>query len=229
MFLKWFTGVANGDASRGGEPFWVDWDWLYSYSKVRNAYTLFTAPETYDSPTIYSSAAWGQLATILCREGLLDPGKGVVEFDFINSDWSRWQALYHTQTKVEQSFTTVDGLMAAMGAFSLRASAAGKAEWLGGSRWRVTVTAVAVFARDSFNFEEGGFLGGSMDYLGGWSCEKLDGAKPLPQPGYTALNNSDFRNFRFNHGMGNDFFVLSQPHFVENFAGKSYEILCNKR
>lgn len=86
--------------------------------------------------------------------------------------------------------------------------ATGKAEWLGDARWQVTVTAVAVFARDSFNFEESEFSGGSMDYLGGWSCEKLDGAKPLPQSGYTALNNSDFRTFRSAHGMENDFLVL---------------------
>ena len=175
---------------------------------------------------IYSERAMRSLAKVLCDEGVLNPEYDVVGFDFINSDYSRWQPLYHTHKGVGWTFTdSVDGLDAALAGFALRALAKGQARNLGNGEWEITVTETGVFVWDSFNFEEDASLAGSiLNLLGTWSCELLMFNNPQGQ----LLSNGDFNTFRSKYGRGNDFLVLSRPHLVENFQETSYVTTCAK-
>ena len=182
MFLRWFSSRTDtGIQPYGEEPFWVDWDWVMKYFRARYSYLSFIDP-AYDDNTphynsIYARSALEQLGVILCRENYLDPTKDVIEFDFIHSNWRRWEDLYHTLNSVPRG-RLPDGLMAALAGFTLRALAAGKAENLGNHRWRITVTDVSVFVHDKFNFDvENNWL---ANFLGLWSCKYLTGAKLLP-------------------------------------------------
>lgn len=230
MFLRWFTGAAGMDANSCDEAFWVAWEWVMSYKRASYAYARFIDP-AYDEEqrerNIYSQAALKQLGIILCREGCLDPAKQAVDFDFIQSDWRQWETFYHTLCSVPR-WPDSDGLMAALAGFTLRALAAGRAENLGNGRWRITVTRVAIFVHDSFNFAEDDSY--FANNLGMWSCIHLDGGEnsvsPEMEQDYVSLGNSDFRNFREKYGFGSDFLVLSRPHIVENIKEVSYVTTC---
>ena len=121
----------------------------------------------------------------------------------------------------------VDGLMAVLAGFTLRALAAGHTEPLGGGRWRITVTKVSVFAHDKFNFADDAGFG---NYLGYWSCEKGIGAQLFPPSSgggnFIWLENEDFRAFREKRKHGVDFLVLSEAHPVTPFSERSYEYPC---
>ena len=234
MLLRWFSRRTDtGIQPYGEEPFWVDWDWVMKYFRARYSYLSFIDP-AYDENTphynsIYARAALEQLGVILCRENYLDPTKDVIEFDFINSNWRRWEDLYHTLNSVPRG-KLPDGLMAALAGFTLRTLAAGKAENLGNHRWRITVTDVSVFVHDKFNFDKESSL--LAEFLGLWSCEELKGAMllPLVRPwNFTRLMNDDFRAFREKRKHGVDFLVLSLPHKVENFRKTSHDILCTPK
>jgi hypothetical protein len=115
----------------------------------------------------------------------------------------------------------MDGMMAALASFSLRALAAGWTEPDGKGGHIVRVTKVAVFVHDNFNFE-------GEDYLGFWSCEKKE-AKMFSFDGDDVeVGNALFRAFRNSTGRGGDFLVLSLPHPVENFPGVKYVYTCAK-
>ena len=224
MLKRWFAGKANTDAASGGEPYWVDWDWVMSYERARMAYEKFI--DRNEDGNICSEKALLSLAKILCDEGVLKSAYDVVGFDFINSDYSRWQPLYHTYKGVEWSFgDSIDGLDAALAGFTLRALAKGQARDLGNGKWEITVTGIGVFVWDSFNFEEDTSLSGSLlNLLGTWNCELLAFNNPQGQ----LLSNGDFNTFRSKYGRGNDFLVLSKPHLVENFQETSYVTTCAK-
>ena len=232
MFRRWLSGTGNDNPAACTEPFWVSWEWAMSYRRAAYAYALFIDPayeEEQQSRNIYSQAALDKLGEILCREGYLNPEEKVVNFDFIESDWRRWEALYFTLRSVPR-LTQADGLMAALAGFTLRALAAGKAENLGDGRWRVTVTRVAVFVHDIFNFaEDDSYFGND---LGLWSCVHLHGGVNSVQAevedDYHRLKNEHFRKFRTQFGYGYDFLVLSKPHTVENYKETSYVTVCTE-
>ncbi|MDR3361315.1 MAG: DUF6402 family protein [Desulfovibrio sp.] len=220
MFHHWFGGKAS-TASGATEPFWVDWDWIMRYARAFAAYVAFTMnveqlpAEEQQANNIYNAAARDSLGRILCRDGYMRDGR--TDFDFTVLPWTEWQAAYHTHIAVPRSGET-DGLMAAMGAFTLRALAAGWTEPGGGGGHIVHVTKMAVFVHDVFNFE-------GDEPLGYWSCEQLRADK-FSFPGGERMHNATFREFRNSRKHGGDFLVLSLPHIVESFSGVRYVYTC---
>ncbi|MDR2819311.1 MAG: DUF6402 family protein [Desulfovibrio sp.] len=226
MFQHWFGGRAS-TASDAADPFWVDWDWVMSYARTREKYALFTQnspePSAEVGPNIKNDAALASLGRILCRDGYMRDER--VDFDFTVLPWTKWQDAYHTHIPVPRP-SEADGLMAAMGAFTLRALAAGWTEPDGKGGHIVHVTKMAVFVHDVFNFDPE--QAGDAIGLRYWNCENLhySGTK---EDGYTELDNEKFRNFRSQYDHGGDFLVLSQPHAVENFSGEQYKYVCAKQ
>jgi uncharacterized Zn-binding protein involved in type VI secretion len=247
--IKWLSGPVNRDAQSGGEPFWIDWDWvmgLKRYQPVpvvsgavletspKNEYEKFIAPfevETIPNEVgdpiflpepyqnINNSASKMDLSRILVRDGGL--GSKKLPFDHIAAPWTQWEAKYHTLHKVSQPYG-VNAQQALLGGFTLRALAKGWTE-PEGRKHRIHITDVAVFAHDVFNFDPAG-----VEWLGCWNCEKGDVVASIgdyllgPPSGYTVILNEDFRNYQNKYGLGHDYLVLSQPHLVENFEAISY-------
>ena len=236
MFYHWFGSPAEAakpkEKNPTAAPLWVDWDWVMSFWRSRDKYLAFTAKisDPYDAffpDHIMNMAAQASLGNILCRpvsgEKKYMRVNETVPFDFTLSHWETWKDVYHTLIRVGVQVNPVDGLMAAMGAFTLRALAGGRTEHVSGNRYKVHVEKIAVFVHDVFNFEDE-----LMEYIFGfafWSCEKLAFSERYVDE-YTKLNNGDFRDFRRRHNRGGDFLVLSQPRMVANFAGESYEYTC---
>lgn len=224
MFLKWFSGQGNAVPENCDEPLWVDWDWIMRFERARKALSAFVACPPASRPNIYNDKSQESLGAILCEHGFLDATKQQIAFDCINSPWQQWEDLYFTGKEVcEKELPPADGLLAAMGAFTIRALAAGHAENLGNGRWRITVTRVATFVHDTFNF-----AGDAQ--LGFWSCRHLDGGTLNPDaalsPHYALLSNAIFRSFREQYGQGENFLVLSLPHNIENCTEFSYVYSC---
>lgn len=224
MFLKWFSGPANSNAENCGEPFWVDWNWVMGFPRIRHDYGDFIqAPplEMPHAPNVRNWYALESLGRILKREGFLTGSQ--TRFDFINAPWQQWEALYHTLKKVNDIpplSLEPDGLTVALNAFSLRALASGRVEPLKSGNHRIHVEKIAVFAHDTFNFAPDVLQ--DIFGLGYWSCE-FRSFSVDEKPGFVKLNNKDFVGFSTHYNNGENFLLLSRPHLVENFGGESYE------
>jgi phage baseplate assembly protein gpV len=226
MLIKWLTGKANSNPTSNSEPYWVDWNWIMSFERAREAYQKFTT--TGIAPNIYREVAQQSLAEILSRDKERYFTDKRENFDFTALPWTEWEAAYHTSISVPEISLDVlggiDGLLAAMGSFTLRALAAGWVEPTGDGWYSIHVTKVAVFVCDGFNFEKEGLVKEIIG-LGPWSCENLSFGDAFNG---TWLDNDAFRDFRERHNLGGDFIVLSQLHMLESFQDIDYAYACQK-
>lgn len=173
-------------------------------------------------PYILDKAAQKELGGVLLKQfpGLASLPVGEVQtFNFTTAHWKEWKPTYHQFKWVERSYERIhaDGLMAAMAGFSLCALADGSVKAKGNGNFTITVTKIAVFVLDVFEFSESG------KPLGFWSCkEGTAGFNPSHEDSVYITNNR-FRHFRTKFRYGGDFLTLSKPHLVENFLGFSYD------
>jgi hypothetical protein len=111
-----------------------------------------------------------------------------------------------------------DGLITALGAFTIYARAAGQTSKKG-NIWRLYIERAALFVYDGFEFSGEQWLGNRRydeEYKGYAMFQGI------------ALFNRDFRNFRERSGVGQDFRLLSSsPENFEMLKGKvkRYDIL----
>lgn len=247
MLQFWLSGYGSNNADQNGEAFFVQWQWLYKFARVRQAYQEFIKIDEEKRETVLNRNAQLSLGDILfnqveykdkeektrrmkalraeilplyCRE---EASTNIIYFDFIHTNWRHWEALYYALKSVPGFSFGVDGLAAAMSSFTLRALAKGYAQ-KNGEKWRIHVEQVAVFGHDKFNFDESPDW--EKDELGFWDCARMEFyiIPPVLSSGtWRRMNNGIFRNFRDRHGFGADFLVLSQLHLVENFRGYDYD------
>ncbi|WP_303238022.1 phage baseplate assembly protein V [uncultured Bilophila sp.] len=211
MFHKWFSGPANEKPETNKEPFWVDWNWIMSYSEAKQKYATLK-----EKNYLFNEKAEKSLVDLLQEDQLLTDQ--AVPFDYISPEWNTWNHGYfqHIGVYPVKSFT-VDGLVVAMGAFSLHALARGYVKPLPQGGHHIHVDDVAVHVWDSFSFS-------GSQLLGFWTCEgKAFALAPSGEVEYRVLGNDNFNLFRQRTGHGNDFLVLSQLHLVEDFKGKDYD------
>lgn len=141
------------------------------------------------------------------------------EFDFIPADlsdtgkWREWEASPKDTIEVSGNLFQiirygVDGLVASMGGFTLRALPRGYVEpntEKGGHT--ITITHVAVYAQDGFNFD-------GAEALGFWNCEGKAFSPADPEVG-RLLGNNSFRQFRKDTGYGGNFRIFTTPRMVD--------------
>ena len=95
-------------------------------------------------------------------------------------------------------------MTAALGRFAFRVIVAGSItpfRTSGTQQYRIMITDVGIYLRDSFDFNGDQFLGFWDD-----SDNSVSIVNPLSG---TAVSNKDFRDWRKNHGKGGDFLVFS--------------------
>lgn len=188
-----------------------------SFERAWGAYQHFTNRKIYDPPIVINKAAQQSLAKILFRElpefSSLKAGE-TGTFKFTEAPWQEWEAKYHTEYSVGRHPST-DGLMAAMAGFSLRALADGTVKAEGGGKFTITVTKIAVYAMDRFNFPTGD------KFLGFWSCSKGTVSLWNGHKG-AVIHDPDFQAFRNKFSHGSDFLTLSNLHTVVNYSEFSY-------
>lgn len=216
MFIRWFTGRANAVAAQNPDYFVVDWDWIMRYQSPRMAYDALTDLAPLKN-SIYNDMARRQLAEYLRADGKLTDQRET--FDYINApkkstaDQKGWEDRYFQQHPVPRS-NRVDGLLAAMGGFSMCALAKGEVAPNPRGGHTVFVVEVAVFVYDKFDFDPD-------DYFFFWDC----GGKAFS---FSSLSNrflmgKDLIQFRAQYGIGNDFQVFSAVHKVEDFEEMKYD------
>ena len=231
MFERWL-GHKPRIGPSGTTPMWIDWDWLMQFERARTSYqslTINNGPKVNSPHDVTNFAAFEVLGKILKEHGYIT--NQVERFDFTQIGWSEWGDFYHQGYPVDISLlSSVDGLDACMGGFTLRALAGGYVEPLSDGRPCIHMQKCAVYAYDSFQFENDGWIKEKLIGLGSWNCQDLDFSQNRFKGGsYKFLNNEAFRQFRRKNNTGGDFYVFTVLHEVENFGGKIYELsLCSQ-
>lgn len=220
IFLsRWFSGTACDDAESNPDVYWVDMDWILSYTRALSQYRVFIRESN-----LFSNAACETLAIILKNDGLLSDK--LEYFNYTdppsvpqsgNRPWRKWKESYYQDTSV-LIVVMVDGLTASMGDFNFRALAAGYTEPLSNGGHRITIERVSVFVWDSFNFHD------AEDDLHYWSCKEK--AFSLGSaPNYINITNASFQDFRKKYNRGSDFMILSTPRRIDGIGPFQYETL----
>lgn len=164
-----------------------------------------------DPSYLFNAAAEDALASILATEGAL--ASTLVEFDHTIGDIeTRKDKQFQYLTCNDAYYMGADGLTAALGRFTVYALAKGHAEPEGDGH-RITVTGVAFFMRDGFDFE-------GDQSLGHWNYEDLT---MTPSP-WGNVENADFGDFRTRHGKGGDFWAYAVPRVLDGFGGHDYAV-----
>lgn len=201
---KWFVGPASTDRDKA-QPVFVDWDWLLAFGRVQGTWDELRDPEY-----LFSDNARQVLSEYLERDGYLTGSGGEFDYTVLPLD-----QLHSRQFQFRGCDSPVwpDGLLAAIGAFTIYALAKGHTEPTE-TGWRIAVTSVSFFVRDSFDFE-------GDQVLGHFDCEDLELDRLLSVA--PNVSNSDFRNFRSNLKVGQDFYVFAMPSSVDSFEWYLYE------
>jgi hypothetical protein len=141
-----------------------------------------------------------EIAAMLRRKGLL--GGGRQAFGALDDPVPRQDPDRVNYRKVEFAASDLDDLAMALGNFTLNVAVAGLVEPAGPpGRHRVTITAVGVYVRDSYDFE-------GDQPLGFWDDSDNSVSTWNPLAG-TYVSNASFRDWRSTTGMGGDFRVFS--------------------
>lgn len=123
-----------------------------------------------------------------------------------------------------------NGLLAGLGAFSLRCLAKGNVTYDGNNKYTINISSLAVYIADNYDFND------NKSY-GAWSSEEqdvlmwvyaLDKLEPMVfqllkniyNMGYYSLRDSLFREFRQKYKRGADFYIRSQPKVVTSWEQK---------
>lgn len=208
MFYKWLAGEANDKPQNNPSPFWVDIDWVLSYSKAQEQWNVAVQER------ITNEKAVEQIKKYLYELGYIAEKR--TEFDFINIPFSDWNTYYYQYESVKFSlsemtecFDARNGLFACLAGFTFRFLAKGKIIYQEND-FSVQIEQAAGFVYDIFNFE-------GTQFLGSWSCAEKNITRNLIElrNDYYLLYNSSFEDFRNKYGIGNDFMVLSSQKLID--------------
>jgi hypothetical protein len=223
MFWKWFNGNANTNAKGNPDFFPIEWAWTQQFAWAVLAYNMFTSYGDGSAPeNIYNQPALNRLGEVLREDkAKLDPVKEVT-FDYTSlPPLDRIKYSFNYRTVPLNDIPFKNGLLAALGGYTLYALGRGRAKPTGRGGHTITLTGATVFVHDQFDFKPG-------DHFHWWSCENKR-FEPSKEPDravesdWAEVSGADFFAFRDKYNLGNDFQVFSNPHEVEPFREVSYE------
>lgn len=198
---KWFNGQASAMKKKqksGDDPYdeafvdttTISMQWLQSFPRVQEKIRTLTQ-ESY----LLSLKAQDEIRKLLINNGiipsslqmmtqpaltppplqLLTPWQGNMSQNF-HRQW-QFQQIGVDQTKSERAQLLAkdpDDLFAALGAFSLNAAISKaqvrRASW---NVFEITITEIAVYARDTYDFTDDDDTGSNSEYLGHWNKDDL--------------------------------------------------------
>ena len=157
----------------------IKMDWVLGFARARRVFDSMVAQKIWTGADSRARLA-AILRTARPRAGTYgDLRRSAIQLD----------AAYVSSASVS-SGTAVDGLMAALGAFTLRAAVAGKVVQSSANLVTLEINEVGIYVWDSFDFNGNQFLG-------------IWGYRDQP------VGNGDFRQWRGQHHQGGDFLVFS--------------------
>jgi Family of unknown function (DUF6402) len=192
--------------------------WALTFSRAREVYDRLMRDRIW-----VNTPARQEVAKLLQRKGLL--GTTQRAFGQLADPLPKQDADYINERPVGPEHT-FDDMTAALGNFNFRVLVAGKVAPAstvpGHGRFRVEITEVGVYVRDSYDFEaEDQYLGGWSDDPDGFSAIVL----PLMTNVFTRIYNKDFRDWRDRTGRGGDFLVFSDLKRVRLNPPDTFDIL----
>jgi len=123
---------------------------------------------------------------------------------------------HEIDTNIWGGLEPLDDLFGTLGSFNWHIAAKGKLNYVNANTVKVTIQKIAVYVKDKFEFDDR-----VHEYLGDWSLVNggdifrnpagvLIESIKNPLPGYMAVHNSDYRNYRDEIGKGNNFNLYSE-------------------
>ncbi|MDR0476766.1 MAG: DUF6402 family protein [Desulfobulbaceae bacterium] len=213
----------------GQEPTLIEWDWLMTYKRFRDA-----ADELTTEKYLTEANAKKKLTEILENDGtfseqvtffdhtvLPKDKSGKIDWEELRKHAFHGKTVSHSKMLAPDKKPIPDGLTAAMGSLTVYALAAGETHVSATGEKRIVIRKIGRFVYDGFDFS-------GDQWLGNWECsEEYKGFKsadaslefPVDLIGKelglsSRLDNRAFRNFRNRTGYGFDFRVICLPDVV---------------
>lgn len=169
--------------------------WVLTFLRAKKIYEKLMKERIWAS-----TPAQGEITKMLRRKGLLKPacrsfGDLGLPIQLQHDDYINFRV-------VDFDLSDLDDMTAALGKFAFRVLVAGFVTAPSGvSGYKVTITEVGVYIRDSFDFN-------GDQFLGFWDDSDNSVSMKNPFSG-TSVTNNDFREWRSKNNMGGDFIVFS--------------------
>lgn len=199
---NWFSRSANDDPFKGvPDTTTIKMDsWVLTFDRARKVYDQMISDKIYANP-----AAQKEITKMLKGKKLLGSAKS--PFGDFSRPVPEIDVNYINERTVGSITDDLDDMFAALGRFNLRMAVKGfvlTTSVAGKSTYTVTIDAVGVYVRDSYDFNDDSWF---SQPLGFWN-EKTNYAGRNPFLG-TEVTNKDFRDWRTAHNKGGDFLVYS--------------------
>jgi len=237
MFERWLGNPARDGEKEGYSDnyFFISWDWLYRSQRVKDAVNYLK---------IYALNYNGKQALANYLKKVFGEGQSPNRTFQYSDNQKDWNIQYVNYASIPGFFISdifnVSGETAALGAFSLRVLPKGTIETLENGNKRITVTGIAVYAEDNFQFE-GNYNLRFWSYIDKKYRQYLNNRElynqnysPVLEANYSdvrkyiELNNYNFRDFRMNYNKGEDFKIRSHKYMtVDDFNPISFDVDLN--
>lgn len=171
--------------------------WVLTFHRARAVYDQIMRERIWAN-----SAAQREIAAMLRKRGLLSTAPQSRPFGNLTASVPTLDTDYVNQRIVSFNLSDLDDMAAALGNFAFRiVVAGGVAPIPKSSRFKVTISEVGVYIRDSYDFD-------GSQFLGFWDDKDNSVSMTNPLSG-TPVSNDDFRSWRTKTGKGGDFLVFS--------------------
>ena len=173
--------------------------WVLKFQRAKEVFDSMVAARVWAN-----APAQKEIARMLKKSGYLTAAPMSRPFGNLNAHIQLLDMDYVNQRSVTFGVGNLDDLSAALGNFTLRVAVAGGVTPLTASKFHVIINEVAIYVRDSFDFE-------GEQFLGFWDDSDNSVSMLNPLSG-TSISNQDFRDWRAATGLGGDFLVFSDAH-----------------
>lgn len=213
VFIRWLAFKAQIGSENNPDTLWVDWNWLLSEEKAKEAFEDLKA-------NLMNEAAQKALEEKLKKAGCFT--NKMEYFTFISEIPKNWKADHHQHRTVESNILERilmwNGHVAALGNYTFYGLVNGYVKHLNKKTYRIYITKAAIAMLDSFDFE-------GSQHLGFWDCpDKKYLGIDLFSPIGMKLSNEGFNIFRNTYNKGADFYLATYPKEVENLRDFHYDV-----
>lgn len=171
--------------------------WVLTFSRAKKVYNQIMSERIWANP-----AAQREITAMLRKKGLLSSAPQSRPFGDLTSSVPMLDTDYVNQRVVGFGLSDEDDMAMALGNFAFRIVVAGEVMPISKSpRFKVNISEVGVYIRDSYDFNGSQLLGFWDDKDNSFSVTNLLSG--------TLVSNDDFRSWRAKTGRGGDFLVFS--------------------
>lgn len=186
--------------------------WVLTFPRAKSVYDQLMHEQIWANP-----AAQREVAAVLKKKGLLSTVPRSTPFGNLAAPVQALDADYVNQRIVSFGANDLDDMAAALGNFAFRVVIAGGVAPVPGSpKFRVTISDVGVYIRDSYDFN-------GTQFLGFWG-DTDNSVSMVNALSGTAVSNEDFRSWRTKSGKGGDFLVFSDVLTTRLSTPSTFEI-----